>query len=355
MLHIERALSGVPGWQAAHDWLTEATSDGLSIGTDASLFHGAPALAFALHAARPASYVPARQVLDTGVSLVIKDRLSAAHARLAHRKRPRLAEFDLISGLTGLGAHLQRHRPDHHLVRAILSYLVRLTEPIDGLPGWWTLSSPDRTTAYSAGGHGNNGMAHGISGPLSLLSSTARSGTAVPGQTEAIDRICAWLDSWQQDHHGSPWWPETVSLTDHQRQKTSQNGPGRPSWCYGTPGIARALQLASLATGDRARHRTAQAAMAGCLDDTLQLERITGQGLCHGSAGLFMTVTAFADETADPTDLPLDQVASLLVNGTADSSAVGFLTGSAGYALALHALAASAPPATRWDACLLLR
>ena len=33
----------------------------------------------------------------------------------------------------------------------------------------------------------------------------------------------------------------------------------------------------------------------------------------------------------------------------------GFLTGSAGHALALHALAAQKPPATTWDTALLLR
>jgi len=76
-----------------------------------------------------------------------------------------------------------------------------------------------------------------ICGPLSLFALTARAGLTVPGQTEAIGQICAWLDGWQQDRDGHPWWPETVSVADHQRRETSQDRPGRPSWCYGTPGI----------------------------------------------------------------------------------------------------------------------
>ena len=357
MLHIERAASGTTGWQAAHDWLSQATRDGLSAGANAGLFYGAPALAFALHAAPQPGYAPARQVLDDGVSVIIRDRLAAAGRRLARGERPALAEFDLISGLTGLGAHLHRHCPEHHLMREILSYLVRLTEPVDGLPGWWTLSPPGRTAAYPPGGHGNNGMAHGIAGgPLALLALTYRAGIAVPGQLEAIGRICAWLDDWQQDHDGRPWWPETISLADHQRGQTSQAGPGRPSWCYGTPGIARALQLAALAAGDPVRQRTAEAAMAGCLADPHQMNRITGHGLCHGSAGLLMTVTAFAADAAAPDDLPLDHATRLLLSEpAADGTGPGFLTGDAGYALALHALATSAPPATRWDTCLLIR
>ena len=356
MLHIERAAAGLTGWQAAHDWLARAVGDGLSAGQDAGLFHGAPALAFALHAAPQPGYAPARRVLDEGVSVIIGDRLASAGLRLARGERPAVAEFDLIRGLTGLGAHLHRHCPEHHLLREILRYLVRLTEPIGGLPGWWTLSPPGRTAAWPPGGHGNNGMAHGITGPLSLLALTARAGSAVTGQTEAIGRIGAWLDDWQQDDRGHPWWPETVSLADHQRRQASQDRPGRPSWCYGTPGIARALQLAALATGEPARQRTAEAAMAGCLSDPRQLGRITGRGLCHGSAGLLMTVTVFAADVSTPGHPALDRAAVLLLDGPADpGTGPGFLTGDAGHALALHALAGSAPPRTRWDACLLLR
>jgi class I lanthipeptide synthase len=356
MLHIERAASGLAGWQTAHDWLARATANGLSTGPSAGLFHGAPALAFALHAAPQPGYASARRVLDQGVSAVIQDRLAAADRRLARGERPVLAEFDLISGLTGLGAYLHRHRPDHHLMPEILRYLVRLTEPIDGLPGWWTLSPPGRTASYPQGGHGNNGMAHGITGPLSLLALTARAGVAVVGQMEAVGRICAWIDNWRQDSRGCPWWPETVSLADRQRQETSQAGPGRASWCYGTPGIARALQLAALVTAEPARQRTAETAMARCLEDPRQLGRITGRGLCHGSAGLFMTATAFAADAIAPGDLALDRAAGLLLDGPADPGAgPGFLTGAAGYALALHVLASGVPPETSWDACLLIR
>ncbi|MGW1807070.1 lanthionine synthetase LanC family protein [Streptomyces sp. NPDC002078] len=47
------------------------------------------------------------------------------------------------------------------------------------------------------GGHGNFGLAHGIAGPLALLAMALRHGHAVPGQTQAIIRICDWLDRWR--------------------------------------------------------------------------------------------------------------------------------------------------------------
>ncbi|MBO4275122.1 lanthionine synthetase C family protein [Microbispora triticiradicis] len=355
LLHIERATAGIAEWRAAHDWLAAATRDDVTVGAGACLFHGAPALAFALHSARQPGYRPAQQALDEGVAAVTRDRLDAASQRLARGDRPALAEFDLISGLTGLGAHLRRHDPHSDLLKQVLAYLVRLTEPVGALPGWWSMSSPGRLTQTPPGGHGNNGMAHGISGPLALLSLTARHGLLVPGQMDAIGRICDWLDSWQQSHHGHPWWPETVTLAEVQQGSTAQPGPLRPSWCYGTPGIARAQQLAALATGDPSRLRTAESALTGCLNDPHQLQRITDRSLCHGSAGLVMTVTAFAADTSAPQALSLSRLTGSLLDAPAVTGAPpGFLTGHAGYGLALHALACDAPTSA-WDACLLLR
>ncbi|MGW0802828.1 lanthionine synthetase C family protein [Nonomuraea sp. NPDC002799] len=356
LLHIERASAGSAGWQEAHDWLSAATHDDFTTGAGACLYHGAPALAFALDPAPHAGYRPAQTLLDEAVAALTRDRLAAAFQRMERGERPALAEFDLISGLTGLGAHLWRHDPGSDLVKDVLAYLIRLTEPVDGLPGWWTLSSSRRALQAPPGGHGNNGMAHGIAGPLTLLALTARAGLVLPGHMEAIGRIGGWLDGWQQDHLGAPWWPEMITLSELHRGRTAQLGPHRPSWCYGTPGLARAQQLAALATGDTDRRTTAEAALTGCLNDPHQLRRIIDRSLCHGTAGLFMTVTAFATDAIAPHHLPISCVTELLLDGpTATNTPPGFLTGLAGYGLALHTLAHDAPPTTAWDTCLLLR
>jgi hypothetical protein len=163
LLHIERAATGTSGWQDAHAWLAEATRDPLSAGTSASLYHGAPAVAFTLHPASQAGYDTAHSILDKGVAALTRNRLTAAATRAERGERPALAEFDLISGLTGLGAHLWRHDPHGTLIREVLAYLVTLTEPGGGLPGWWTTSPARRTAPDPPGGHGNLGMAHGIS------------------------------------------------------------------------------------------------------------------------------------------------------------------------------------------------
>jgi hypothetical protein len=198
LLHIERARSGHGDWATAHAWLAAAARDELSAGPNAGLFFGVPTLAFVTHAAadEPGKLTRALADLDESTVALTRRRLDAAHARLDRGERPVLAEFDLIRGLGGLGAyHLRRH-PHHDITRAVLAYLVRLTEPLpsraDGLPGWWTDVSPNGDSSPDfPGGHGNAGLSHGIAAGLALLSLALRRGVVVDGHTDAIGRICS--------------------------------------------------------------------------------------------------------------------------------------------------------------------
>ncbi|WP_322770107.1 lanthionine synthetase LanC family protein, partial [Frankia sp. Cr1] len=164
-----------------------------------------------------------------GTATLTRRRLEAAHRRIDSRQRPRFAEYDLIRGLTGLGVVLRRIG-DLDLLRDVLTYLVRLTDPIDGLPGWWCPHGPNRNQTGPVGGHSNHGIAHGICGPLALLALTLSDGITVDGHAEAITRICQWLDTWVRQASGGSWWPEIVTLDDLHRGEARQPGPLRPSW-----------------------------------------------------------------------------------------------------------------------------
>jgi hypothetical protein len=168
LLHIERARSGLGAWSAVQQWATAATRHRISAHHRASLFTGAPAVAFALHSAGQSAYQPGLEALDHDICRVTAQRLAAAHDRIDRCRLPELAEFDVISGLTGIGAYLHHRNTDQETLRAVLAYLVQLTQPLtfgrQRLPGWWTGNGPqDVPSPEWEGGHSNNGMAHGIS------------------------------------------------------------------------------------------------------------------------------------------------------------------------------------------------
>ncbi|MGK5530620.1 lanthionine synthetase C family protein [Streptomyces sp. URMC 129] len=355
LLLIERAHQGTGAWLAVHSQL--AANGPLIEGTEASLFLGAPAMTYVLHLAAADSnrYAGALHALDTIVATHTRRRLDTAHARIDSGTQTSFAEYDLLRGLTGLGALLLRRAPEGDPLKGVLEYLVRLTEPITGpdgraLPGWWVWHGPTHLDAPIPGGHANAGLAHGITGPLALLALAARRGITVPGHHDAMLRICRWLDRIRQSDHAGTRWPRWITATT-----TVPDHPATPSWCYGTPGLARAQQLAAIALGDPHQQRMAEQALLACLSDPLQLDQLTNRGLCHGVGGLLRTVQRVAQDAEDPaafkSHLPELRERLLALRPPEDD---GLLEGTAGAALAFQSAEADSEPATDWDACLLL-
>ncbi|WP_129841979.1 lanthionine synthetase C family protein [Streptomyces sp. RFCAC02] len=365
LLHIERARCGLGDWDTVHTWLTAAAADDLTAAANASLYMGAPALAFAMNAAAATSsnrYQRALKQLDDATITVTHRRLAHAHARIDRGDEPpEMKEFDVIRGLAGLGAyHLRRH-PDHPITAEVLAYLVRLTDarPNDlGLPAWWTDVAPNGTESPDCpGGHGNFGMAHGIGSVLALLSLAILDNLAIPGTRDAVERICAWTDQWLQHDATGPWWPGFITVDQARQHHVDPALRPRPSWCYGIAGSARAQQLAGIALGDSARQQTAEHAMVTTLQDPVQLEKLTETGLCHGTAGLLQSAwrmaddartSAIADELPHLTDRLIQQITHVHPRDPE------LLDGTAGTALALQTLGNNTAPESGWDAFLLL-
>ncbi|WP_329486675.1 lanthionine synthetase C family protein [Kitasatospora sp. NBC_01246] len=372
LLHIELAARGLRPWQRAHDWLAATARAPVTSGPDSHPFHGAPALAHALACAAehlPGSYQRPLHTLDQQLAADTRRRLDAAHRRIDDGQPPALAEFDAIHGLTGYGARLLHRDPDSDVGRAVLEYLVRLAEPltVDGreLPGWWTLGGPSgRPDTRFPGGHANTGAAHGITGPLLLLSRLARHGITVPGQLEGISTVLAWLDRWRQDTDRGPAWPYWITPAELRTDRAAPNAPLRPSWCYGTAGVGRAQQLAAIALGDRARQLAAENALADALTDPAQLAATTDISLCHGFAGLAHIAARAAHDALPETAPRLRALVPALLTAVRREAAValvdapdagpGLLDGAAGVALATLAAGSTDPPRSAWDACLLI-
>ncbi|MFF4806429.1 lanthionine synthetase C family protein [Streptomyces sp. NPDC001351] len=354
-------------WDAAHRTARAvAAQPATSHPDDASLYRGAPALAYALHTAGHPAYHSALKALDETVANLVRVRLVAAHARMDAGQPPRMSEYDLISGLTGLGAHLLHRRTRPELLEQVLRYLVRLVlHPVTigslVLPGWWTSDGPGgRPVNELPHGHGNFGLAHGVAGPLALLALSARAGVRVPGGQEALEHACRLLEQWLcPTPQGAALWPETLTAHQWYAGPPPSITPGRPSWCYGTPGIARALQLAALACGRVSAQRDAQQALAACLTDQSQLDLLGGATVCHGWAGLALVVNAAAADAPAGSPLPaqiplLRERLSTHLDQHPMPDNGGLLTGSDGVLLTLHTLTPTRCAAPTWQTCLLL-
>jgi hypothetical protein len=373
-------LPGSETRQLAHQYLAAAVRQ-RTVADGSGLFFGNMALGYAaLLATR-----------SDGDYRSLRAASAAAAERAVARRVEQIATrsdttgYDTIYGLAGITRYLLATHAGQAL-RTALAATVSLARPclVHGrpLPGWWVASGPDLRPGGAGfpNGHLNLGLGHGVAGPLAVLSLALRAGVSVPGQHEAVETIARWLaDRVRHDDHG-PFWPSYVTFEEEVGDMTTARPQTRAAWCYGTPGVARALQLASIALSEPAWGNLAAAAMRSLLDRPQDDWLIRDGSVCHGAAGLLHLTTTIAADSADPglrSRLPglaqwaldflcADTASGFLVPPPPDLPArpepggyrLGLLEGASGIALALGQFAGvldpGPDPAVPWDAALLL-
>jgi hypothetical protein len=306
--------------------------------------------------------------LDTKLAVSV----TAMSARL-HRIRGSggVGEFDAISGASGIGAYLLR-RDSHNLLPSLLDGLVALTGPADTPPRWATPAQymVDTSARLYPFGNLNCGLAHGIPGPLALLALALREGREVEGQAAAIERMADWLTAHRVDDRWGVNWPSAVPLPAPDETAAVPQPPRatRAAWCYGSPGIARALWLAGDALGDSAMRDLAVEAMLAVHRRPKQARQIESPTFCHGVAGLLQIELRFARDTgraefAEASAALVDQLLEAyeperplgyasLEPGDNPVDRAGLLDGAPGVAMVLLAAATDLEPA--WDRLFLL-
>lgn len=245
-----------------------------------------------------------------------QDRTAAGGRGVAWRS------YDVINGLSGTGRLLldaaasgPAAQAAEEAVHATLRHLVRLREPTHSeslpadltypapVPGWWVppeLEPVDQDKLSYPQGDLNLGMAHGIAGPLTLLSLAAERGMIVPGQLEAVETMADWLTGWTLTDPFGLYWPCRVSLADEIADIRPTQLFTRTAWCYGAPGVALALATAADAMGRDDWRKTAVTGVVDALSRPQQQWRLDGPTLCHGYGGLLAIVLRLAERTRDP-------------------------------------------------------
>ena len=279
------------------------------------------------------------------------------------------ASYDLIYGLTGLGVYaLQRWpRPSaaDHLELVVERLRERARHDEYG-SYWWTspalFLNPSQQERYPSGGV-DLGVAHGVAGVIALLACVHRLGLAEATTYPLLLGAVRWLLRHAVPTGTGPTIPYLIA-------PGVPSVPARSAWCYGDPGVAAALLLASHSTGDAALERTAVALACRAAERPIGETGATDGGFCHGSAGLAHLFNRMYQATREP---KLADAALLWLERTLEQcehaegeltvrpgqarrdvpwNGAGLLEGAAGVALAL--LAAVTPIEPVWDRMFLV-
>ncbi|MFE1784358.1 lanthionine synthetase LanC family protein [Streptomyces sp. NPDC059506] len=322
--------------------------------------------------------------------LAVRARSLSRRQTVRARPGAPLMVYDTVEGLSGVGRVLLEvatadtwlrgapaGRTAQRSARTCLETLTAILAPHDGdWPGWWLPASdhPDPSRAHPTGA-ALTGAAHGVAGPLSLLAAAALRGAVVEGQREAIRhaarRLLGWADTLPG---GARAWP--VAVTGAQLRTGARPVPApfpaAVTWAEGTPGIARALQLAAAALEDDALHAAAGDLLGSLAARTAVLPD-RRPDLFRGVAGVMhAALSARADgpaarEQGDRAGELAHRAAEALLpmfrphapygftDAAGNPQRLGLLHGAAGVACSLADYAGLPAGGIGWDVALMLR
>jgi lantibiotic modifying enzyme len=286
-------------------------------------------------------------------------------------RSPWRREYDLISGLVGLGVYTLERLPRPTAVACLERVIARLAETAqlhDSGTTWWTDPRwlPPWQRQEAPDGYYNLGLAHGVPGVIALLGAACAAGVATATARPPLDGAVTWLlaqrlPAGSASHFGYWAGPGVKAETS------------RLAWCYGDLGLAAALLYAARCVGEASWEHEALTIARHAARRPPQDARVLDAGLCHGGAGAGHIFNRLYQATGDEAlaaaarfwfahTLELRQPGRGIAgfqslepagDGRMDwQPEPGLLTGAAGIGLALLAATTAIEPA--WDRVLLV-
>jgi class I lanthipeptide synthase len=360
--YLSRANSKVRYERTASRFLSEAADAVATVTMAPSLYGGFSGVAWAMtHLERSASNGKGRSTTSP-VDRVLRRWLN----------RPGWAgEYDLVSGLVGLGVYALERLPAPAAVESLEGVVDRLAETAtlrrDGIT-WFTPPEglPEKQREESPRGYYNLGLAHGVPGVIVILSAACAAGIRPRKARKLLDGAVAWLLSRQRKE-------DSGSRFSYWTGFRAKGESSRSAWCYGDPGVAAALFLAARRVGEAEWEREAVRIARGAAARPAEDAGVVDAGLCHGAAGLGHLFNRLYQATGDEelgrtarfwfgrtlemrrrgTGIAGFRALGVREDGTRYwEDDEGILTGAAGIALALLAATTTIEP--EWDRMLLL-
>jgi lantibiotic modifying enzyme len=237
------------------------------------------------------------------------------------------SSFDIISGAAGIGSYLLLRKNSQEGLEAleqILNSITYLTTQNQDLLYFYTPNKLlfEWEKAVFKDGAIDCGMAHGVSGVLSLLSVAYMQGVEVDRSKESITAIADWLIKRAKVYKGGINWPDTVQVDKIEANKNDNNkleqsirlsdkfNPARVAWCYGNPGTARALFLAGKVLKRSNYMETAISGMEAAYKRMKDETEVDSPTFCHGISGILEITLRFLNDTNH--DLFKEQASILL-------------------------------------------
>lgn len=210
--------------------------------------------------------------------------------------------YDVISGLSGIASYLLLVDGCDDIIKNILAFMVNMSsyKNINGTSVMkWHIKSNNidsESRKLYPNGYLNLGMAHGIAGPLVILSKSYKKGIYVEGQREAILNIVDIYKKYAYTSTKGVYWPGLISPEDSLIINNSFENI-RDGWCYGSIAIARALFIAGDSIDDKEISSWAFNVIEEKAKRSIYEYNLVSPTLCHGYAGILSILTRMSSQS----------------------------------------------------------
>jgi lantibiotic modifying enzyme len=279
--------------------------------------------------------------------------------------------YDIMYGLTGTANYLLNFKSERKVKNTLLHILQYLTDLCkigdDGIPQFVIRADQSQLFPFVNNPgvrYVNLGVAHGIPGMLLVLSKSYELGIYVQDQLEAIKYLSEYIFNSCAKNSKEIFW-QTQKIIGIDNDITV---PSRDAWCYGTPGVAYSLLIASKILDDNEMRNLAIDSMKLSLK---RMREVISPTFCHGLSGLCCLARKFYEYTNDTyfhemymkvfehiLDLYSDEYPfgfkdmELEKGQIVNKDEIGLLTGASGVILTI--LSCYKPVKTQWDSIFLL-
>jgi len=164
-----------------------------------------------------------------------------------------LGNYEVITGLSGPLRYLLDFNDDkimNEMARRIIAVFIKRSRDITILgkraPGWHYYPSEIEESfvpVKATNGVVNYGVSHGMGGPLAVLSIAYHKGFRTEGLLDAINGLTSEYMNALYYFDSIAYFPGRITFEQYTGNDEFTKAPSQMSWCYGSPGILRALYI----------------------------------------------------------------------------------------------------------------
>lgn len=232
--------------------------------------------------------------------------------------------YDSIYGLSGICRYLLMQKKDIYIYNCIKKIIKLFVEWTDYkfynnyfLPGWYikpnNMIMLEKKALYPSG-FIDYGIAHGMMGPLIIMSLGYKEGIIVEGQKSAINNIIKEYKNCIIYKNNLPFWQGIRSVDDYinNRNRIERD---RLGWCYGSISILGGLRIAAKALNDAENIKWTSDNIFNFLNNNVEEYGLETPMICHGLSGiLYSLLLEFRANNQEVLKIRSEEILNKLLN-----------------------------------------